>query len=96
MKEFDEIEAVGYIKNQVPELQSCSDDDILLIIDTIFEYDEKIGDEAEDELLTYEAVSSYVIKQLKNDAEFRIPIELILPAVKAEQDYEDYLWESDD
>ena len=95
MKEFDEIEAIGYIKNAVPELQSCSDDDILLIIDTIFEYDETIGEDAEDEQLTPEAIGAYVAKQLKHDSEFNIPSELILPAVRAEMGYEGTLWDED-
>lgn len=96
MKEFDEIEAVDYIKNAVNELESYSDDDVLLIIDTIFEYDEKIGDEASDEQLTPEAVSAYVTKQLEHDKEFKIPAKLIMKAVIAEQDYEEYLWGSED
>ena len=96
MKDYDEIEAVGFIKNTNPDLATLKDDDILLVIDTIFEYDEKCGEDADDDQLSPEAVAAYVVKQMKNDVEFTIPLEMILPIVKAEYAYEAYLWDSNE
>ena len=47
--EFDENKAIDYIKAHVesPDIAKYDDDDILLVIDTIFEYFEKY-DEDED------------------------------------------------
>lgn len=95
MKEFDEFEAVEFIKNAVPELHDCNDDDILLIIDTMLDYDEMVGEDATDEQLSVEAVAAYVAKQVVRDPEFSISAELIAPVVQACDAYDDYLMEEE-
>ena len=95
MKEFEENDAINYIKEHVDAARSYADDDILLLIDTIFEYDESQPDDAPDECFEAERVAQYVARQLKRDPECTIAAEHVLDLVKAEQDYEETLWEEE-
>ena len=91
MKEFDEDDALKFIREQVPECAACSDDDLLLVIDTMFEYDETLAEDAPDEAFDLEAIAAYVKKQLKKDAENQVPLDIVEKLVEAELDYEDTL-----
>ena len=90
-KEFDEYDAIAYIKQQVKEAGECNDDDLLLLLDTMFDYYESRDEDAPDEAFSLEAVAAYVSKQLAKDKECNIAADLVLPILNAEQDYEDAL-----
>ena len=95
MKEFDENEAIEFIKSRVAEAQVYSDDDLLLLLDTIFEYDESLTDDAPDECFEVSMVSQYVVRHLKRDTECEIRPEHVPALVEAEQEYEDSLWDEE-
>lgn len=92
---FDE-KAVEYIKSHIdPEISELySDDDILLVVDTIFDYydskgllDIDLGDDEPDEVDVDDLVA-YVAKQLRKDRDNRVAPEHVEPIVKAEIDFE--------
>lgn len=91
MKEFDDNDAIKFIRNLVPECATVNEDDLLLVIDTMFEYDETLTEDAPDEAFDVEAIVAYVVKQLKKDSENQVPLELVGKIVEAELDYEDSL-----
>lgn len=100
-KEFDENDAISFIRGYVPEeiKNKYNDDDILLLIDTMFDYFEK-GDE--DEVL-YEdddtdgyninEIVNYVKKNLRKDPDNQIDVNDIKYLVEGELAYEDTLEE---
>lgn len=90
--EFDENKAIDYIKAQVenPDIAKYDDDDILLVIDTIFEYFEKY-DENEDFDDDNEKVIAYVKKQLAKDKDNAISFDHVAEIVEAETAYENTL-----
>ena len=87
--EFDENKAIDYIKAHVenPDIAKYDDDDILLVIDTIFEYFEKY-DENEDFDDDNEKVIAYVKKQLAKDKDNAISHDHVAENVEAETAYE--------
>lgn len=91
MKEFDDNDAIKYIRAEVPESAVVSEDDLLLLIDTMFDYFESIDEDAPDESFDEEAVIAYVQRQLKKDDEIKIPSEMVGKLVIAELNYEDTL-----
>ncbi len=91
MNEFDEYDAIAYIRQEVVEAKEYSDDDLLLLIDTTFDYYESMDEDAPDEMFSEEAVAAYVSKQLAQDKECRIAAEHVLPILRAENAYEDTL-----
>ena len=90
--EFDENKAIDYIKAHVenPDIAKYDDDDILLVIDTIFEYFEKY-DENEDFDDDNETVIAYVKKQLAKDKDNAIGLDHVAEIVEAETAYENTL-----
>lgn len=90
--EFDENKAIDYIKAHVenPDIAKYDDDDILLVIDTIFEYFEKY-DENEDFDDDNEKVIAYVKKQLAKDKDNAISLDHVVEIVEAETAYENTL-----
>lgn len=90
--EFDENKAIDYIKAHVenPDIAKYDDDDILLVIDTIFEYFEKY-DENEDFEDDNEKVIAYVKKQLAKDKDNAISLDYVAEIVEAETAYENTL-----
>ena len=90
--EFDENKAIDYIKAHVenPDIAKYDDDDILLVIDTIFEYFEKY-DENEDFDDDNEKVIAYVKKQLDKDKDNAISLDHVAEIVEAETAYENTL-----
>lgn len=91
MKEFDDNDAIKFIRKQVPESAACSEDDLLLLVDTMFDYFDSLSDDAPDEAFDTEAVVAYVKKQLQRDSDNMIPQEMVESIVVAELDYEDSL-----
>ena len=98
-KEFDENDAISFIRSYVPEAikNKYSDDDILLLIDTMFDYFEK-GDEDDvlydddvvDEYNINEIVN-YVKKNLRKDPDNQIEVDDIKYLVQGELEYENTL-----
>ena len=89
---FDENEAISFIKSNV-ECTTLSDDDILDIIDTIFDYYDENGeldldfdDDADEDDADCETIAAYVSEQFPD-----LDSDLINKIVKAEIDYEDTL-----
>lgn len=88
-QEYDENDAVRYIKQQVPDCLPCKNDDLLLVIDAMFDYFESLDDDAPDEQLTEDAVVKYVEKVHSRDKETTVKLEWIRAIVRAETEYED-------
>ncbi len=93
---FDE-QAVEYILSHIdPEIARLYDeDDILLIVDTIFDYydskgllDIDLSDDAEPDEVDVDDLVAYVEKQLRKDRDNRVVPEHVEPIVKAEIDFE--------
>ena len=72
-KEYDEFEAIAFIRQRVSGAQDCSDDDLLLLIDTMFDYYDSLDDDATDD---------------QYDVECAIPRNLVPELVTAELEYE--------
>lgn len=96
---FDEDKAIEFIRKFVGDKVSnkYSDDEILYIIDIIWDYYEKNGflslnaDITDEELLDTEKLTAYVKKEIANDDEIMMDpadIELI---VKGDLEYEESL-----
>ena len=98
---FDEDKALEFIRKYIGEKisQKYSDDEILGIIDLIWDYYENKGflslelDETEEEMLDADDLISYVKKELANDEEFVMDPSDIGVIVKAELEYEESLEE---
>lgn len=89
-KEFDEFDAIEYIRTHVDDelAMKYSDDDLLLLIDTIGDYfDTRKSDK--DFSCTDDAIVKYVEAQLKKDAGNAVEPADVAPLVLAELDYED-------
>lgn len=91
MKEFDDNDAIKFIRNEVPAAKAVSEDDLLLVVDTMFDYFESLDDDAPDEAFDEAAIVAYVQKQLKKDDENKVPAEMVASIVTAELNYEDTL-----
>lgn len=91
MKEFDENDAVAYIQEHVDAARQYDEDDLLLVIDTMFEFYESLDDDAPDEKFATDVVASHVERQIARDKECHIAPEHVLPIVEAELDYEETL-----
>ena len=93
---FDEDKAIIFIRNYVGEKISAkySDDEILYIIDTIWDYYERNGflslelDETDEEILDPDKLIAYVKKEIANDKELIMDPADIGSIVKAELEYE--------
>lgn len=98
MKEFDEKEAVKAMREALsPEAsERCSDDELLNVIDIIWDwYDESglldIDAEADDEEVNVDALTSHVRKMLAKDKLSPIKPDEVEPLVVAELRYEQSL-----
>lgn len=98
MKEFDEKEAVKAMREALDSDASarCDDDELLNIIDIIWDwYDDngllEIDTEADDDNVTVEALASHVRKMLAKDKLSPIRPEEVEPLVAAELRYEQSL-----
>lgn len=96
---FDEEQAIAFIRNVVGKKISdkYSDDELLFIIDTIWDYYENNGflsldmDETEEEILDPDSLTEYVKKEVANDEELIMDPSDIAAIVKAELEYEESL-----
>lgn len=96
---FDEDECVKFIRNELPDTvnDSYSDDEILYIVDIIWDYYEKQGylslnaEITDEEELDEEKLTEYVKKQIANDKELLMDPKDVPLIVKGELDYEESL-----
>ena len=97
MKTYEENDAVKYILSNLPSdvAEKYSDDDILLVIDIIFEFYENKGyfdlndiDESDDEFDESE-LFEFVKKSLKKDKDNPIDLDDVENIVHLELEYED-------
>lgn len=96
---FDEDKAIEFIRNFVGEKVSSqySDDEILYIIDTIWDYYERNGylslsaEITDEEILDEDKLIAYVKKELANDKEIIMDSADVAKIVKAELEYEESL-----
>ena len=96
---FDEDKALVFIRQYIGEKisQKYSDDEILEIIDLIWDYYENKGflsldlDETEEEILDADDLTAYVKKELANNEELMIDPSDVGLIVKAELEYEESL-----
>lgn len=90
---YDDQEAIKYIQNHLPQeaKDKFSDDDILYISDTVYDYFVSNGMLEDEEVdIDMEDLVAYVIKQSKRDG-FNFDPEAVYWAVEAELDYEESL-----
>lgn len=94
---FDEDDAVKFIRGTLPKSvnERYSDDEILYVIDTIWDWYEKNGylsldaEVTDDELLDEDKLVAYVKKEIKNDDEIMMDPEDVGLIVKGELQYEE-------
>ena len=100
-KEFDENDAIEFIRNFMPEQlkNKYSDDDILLIIDTMYDFYEKgdeqetlydEGDDNNDEFNLNEIVN-FVKKSIRKDPDNQVDMDDVKVIVEGEIEYENTL-----
>ena len=96
---FDEDDAVKFIRAELPQEVSLKydDDEILYIIDIIWDYYEKKGllslnlAETDEEVLDVDDLTKFVKKEVKNDQDLMMDPKDVELVVKAELDYEESL-----
>lgn len=97
--EYDEQAAINYIRAKVPALaaKDYDDDEVLNVIDMIFDYYEENGfldlnldNDGPDELDTADLLA-YVHKMVAKDPESPFSVDEVEKIVLAELDYEDSL-----
>ncbi|MDE5880270.1 MAG: hypothetical protein K2H60_00940 [Muribaculaceae bacterium] len=96
---FDEDDAVKFIRAELPQDVSLKydDDEILCIIDIIWDYYEKKGllslnlAETDEEVLDVDDLTKFVKKEVKNDQDLMMDPKDVELVVKAELDYEESL-----
>lgn len=96
---FDEDECVKFIRKELPSNvnEAYSDDEILYVIDIIYDYYEKEGflsldaEITDEEELDVSKLTQYVKKQLANDKEILMDPDDVDLIVKGELDYEESL-----
>ena len=94
---FDEDRAIDFIRKAVPQAtaERISDDDILYIIDCIWDWYEKNGylainaDITDEEEMDVDKLVAYVKKELRRAKELPIDPDDVEPIVKAELQYEE-------
>lgn len=96
IKEYDEDEAIKYILSNLPDevAEKYSDDDILLIIDSIFDFYESKGffnidDSDSDDNFEESELIKFVGKSMKKDKNNPIDDKDIANIVHLELEYED-------
>lgn len=100
-KEFDENDAIEFIRNFMPEKlkNKYSDDDILLIIDTMYDFYEK-GDEQEtlydegddnNDEFNLNGIVNFVKKSIRKDPDNQVDMDDVKVIVEGEIEYENTL-----
>lgn len=89
-KFYDENDAVKFIREQVGDdiAKKYGSDDIVLLIDTMFDYFDAHDDEDEDDI---NAIAAWVAKELRKDRDNNIEPEDVPAIVAAELAYEEIL-----
>lgn len=96
---FDEENAVKFIRESLPAdvAAKYDDDEILCIVDIIWDYYEKKGflslnlDEIEEDMLDVDDLTKYVKREIKNDDDLIMDPKDVEMIVKAELNYEESL-----
>lgn len=96
---FDEENAVKFIRAELtPEVnEKYDDEEILCVIDIIWDYYERKGflslnlDTSEEEVLDTDDLVAYVKAEVKNDEDLMMDSKDVEKIVKAELDYEESL-----
>lgn len=96
---FDEENAVKFIRESLPEeiREKYTDDEILYVVDIIWDYYEKKGllsldnIDTEEELLDIDDLVKYVKKELAKDKDAVLDIDDVKHIVKGELQYEESL-----
>lgn len=96
---FDEEKAIAFIRSAVGQKisEKYSDDELLFVIDTIWDYYENNGflsldmEETEEEILDPDALVEYVKKEVAAEEELVMDPSDIAAVVKAELEYEESL-----
>ena len=100
LKTYDEDEAVKFIRAFIPEdiKTKYTDDEILLVIDTIWDFYESKGlttlpteEEEDEEQVEIDEISAYVAKEIKKDGELIMDPSDIKFIVQGELAYEETL-----
>lgn len=90
--EYNEDDAIRYMREHVAGAEAYDDDQLLNLIDIIFDYYDENGDlEIDDEDFADDdvvAISGHAAKLLSKDKGSIIRLEHIAPLVAAELDYE--------
>ena len=89
-KFYDENDAVKFIREQVGDdiAKKYGSDDIVLLIDTMFDYFDAHDNEDEDDI---NAIAAWVAKELRKDRDNNIEPEDVPAIVAAELAYEETL-----
>lgn len=96
---FDEENAVKFIRESLPEeiREKYTDDEILYVVDIIWDYYEKKGllsldnIDTEEELLDIDDLVKYVKKELAKDKDAVLDLDDVKHIVKGELQYEESL-----
>lgn len=93
---YDDKEAVEYIQDHLPQeaKDKFTDDQVLYISDTVYEYFEENGMLNDDEPIDIdvEDLTEYVVRALKKDKDFgQFDPELVRWVIECELDYEESL-----
>lgn len=100
LKQYDEDKAVEFIRALLPEnlKNKYTDDEILLVIDIIWDYYESKGlttvtsdSNDDDDKLNIEDMAKYIRRELKKDGEILMDPEDITYIIKGELEYEETL-----
>lgn len=100
LKTYDEDEAVKFIRAFIPEdiKDKYTDDEILLVIDTVWDYYESKGlttlpseEEEEEEKVNVDDIAAYVTKEIKKDGELIMDTADIKFIIQGELAYEETL-----
>ena len=101
-KTYDDDDAIAFIRKMLPaDRQDCyAADEIVYIIDIMFDWDEKYGDSLSEavtdaELKKIPTVTDYVKRELKKDGEVEMDPDDIDLIVKAELEYEESIEDFD-
>lgn len=94
IKPYDEQDAIRFIRDHVGDEISrrCSDDDIYLLIDTLFDYYDEFDDNDDFDPTTTET-AQWVTKQLSKDKECKLLADDIPELINAELKYEETLFD---
>lgn len=100
IKEFEENDCINYMRKAVGDkiAGKYSDDDILLLVDAMYDFYESEEDETDDDNAVSDEtwvkrIVSYVQNCLRRDPDNTIEMDDVKPLVEAEIEYEDTLFE---